>query len=629
MPPNNDNGVWIGIDLGTSNSACAVWDSTRGSPKWMRLAKIAVPESSGKMGRMVSSVVKLKEGSSSSRPLVGAEALNDASSAGLIISSVKRLLGRNLADLDSHWRKSLPFEVDQDEDHNLVLLVTNENGQTMRATPVEILSMILKAMREASQQYLDKYARKKHLDIPGTGQVRNAVVGVPAHFSKRHIALVEEACRLAGFDGTIHTCLESTAAAMAYGLTLQETSDEANIMVIDMGGGTTDITIASKTKKRNDSENHASSYKVLVTQGDEKLGGDDIDQAIVDFCLDQLPSTREEPQNKMELLQACRKVKEALCDAETPNASETISIEKEQVVIGQDRFEKILEPWLERVSVLVRTALEQFQQRRRDEDAQMPPSISEVILVGGTTRVPAIRRMIQTFFPKLELCISLNPMSSVAQGLAIQAALLSKLVPLHQLQSALMLDCIPHTIGVQLEQTNGHSHFIEILPRNTPLPARGSATFCLADKYQPGVTIRAVEQVGEETFEPMAKEDFTFLLRRLSPEEYAQLSVRSIEVGMKVDTQGQFIVSIYDQEDPEQVRKRERYKRQQQQAEGHAEEAAVGELGYIADLVLSESGTTMEQFLLLGTLIGVVVLYIAVKLVFNEPGQDGSGATIL
>ena len=237
--------------------------------------------------------------------------------------------------------------------------------------------------------------------------------------------------------------------------------------------------------------------------------------------------------------------------------------------------------------------------------------------MGGTTRVPAIRQTVQEFFPDLELCTSLNPMSSVALGLAIQAALRSKIVPLHELRSALMLDCIPHAIGAEL--SNGH--FVEIIPRNTLLPARGSATFCLADKHQAGVTIRPVELVGQDQhgnakYEPMANEDFTFLLRRLPSKELEQISERSIEIGMKVDTQGQFIVSIFDEKDPEQVRKKERY-------ENRTSEAVVGELGYITDLVWAESDATTEQFLLTGMLVGVLIVYIAVKLAFSEPGDGG------
>jgi molecular chaperone DnaK (HSP70) len=292
------------------------------------------------------------------------------------------------------------------------------------------------------------------------------------------------------------------------------------------------------------------------------------------------------------------------------------------VTISEPQFEQLLEPWLDRAERLIRNALEEFQKHHDllQPHSSSAPEIKEVILVGGTTRIPAIQKRIQSLFPNVELCTSLNPMSSVAQGLAIQAALQSKIVPLHQLQSALMLDCVPHAIGVELPDGS----FLELVARNAPLPARGSATFVLADNAQAGVTIRAVEQiVGSNTadttnqyyYEPMAKEDFTFLLRRLAPDDDGQLEdSRSIEVGMMVDTDGKFIVSIFDLLDPEQVRKKERFEK----TAGGKE--VVGELGYIADLVWAEAGTTMEKCLLFGTLIGLVVLYIAVKVAFSELG---------
>jgi molecular chaperone DnaK (HSP70) len=628
------SGVWIGIDFGTSNSACAVWDSTRGSPKWIRLPQIALPEGSGKVGRMVPSVVRIHENSNSSGYrskshgfLVGEQAIlqqdesitPETRNTGMLISSIKRLFGKRFGDLDPQLLESLPFHVESDEndEESLQLVIptvdpSNDCVVVVKTTPLEIVSAILKAIKDAAQQYIDKYKIKKHFLFPGEGPIRNVVVGVPAHFSKRHTSLVEQACRLAGFEGHVSTCLESTAAAMAYGLTMQDTTKNANIMVIDMGGGTTDITIATKQSPNYEEARTHSSYKVLVTQGDEHLGGDDIDQALMEYCLKQVTPntyTADDGMGRAQWIRACQMAKEALCDAGSPSASETISVDKINVSISQEQFQLLLKGWLKKAEHLIQRALDEFQKITTS-------GVSEVILVGGTTRVPAIRALIQSKFPTLELCTSLNPMSSVAQGLAIQAALQSKLIPIHELKSALMLDCVPHAIGVAL--SNGE--FCPVIPRNAPLPARGSATFTLADMEQKGVTIRAVEQIevngSNDTtiqYEPMAKEDFTFLLRRLSKKEMDEMENRTIEVGMKVDAEGQFMVSIFDEKDPEQVRKRERFQKLSD------DKNAVGELSYITDLVLAESGSSMEQFLLFGTFIGLFVLYIAVKMAFNDP----------
>lgn len=655
---DNDDGIWIGLDLGTSNSACAVWDSNRGGPKWMRLpggVAAAASEDSHKTGRIMPSVVRWLESPSSSsqqvEPLVGQQALdvddadNDTDntnaqatmrrSSSSLFQSVKRLLGKRYSDLDSRWIESLDFEVKpiihshshNEEEEGLQLTGRTSLPQhPVTTTPQDVLAVELEALRMAAQSYLDHYRAKKNLRVPGgdsnNNKIRHVVVGVPAHYSQRHLQYVKEACRQAGFDGHIGTCLESTAAAMAYGLTLQETSHRQVIMVVDMGGGTTDITIASKSAVaiEHDHEDHHhrndSSYQVLLTQGDDRLGGDDIDQAIMEYCMQETASIVDcESVDQQHLRWQCRRAKEALCRQEGPSSSESIlvgtrsqkSTKESKIVLTQDIIESILEPWLQRAKDLMLHAVQKLP--------ESSTQVNEVVLVGGTTRIAAVRRMIRNVVPEVELSTSLNPMSSVCQGLAIQAALSSRKVPLHELKSAMMLDCVPHAIGVQLSHGD---EFVELIPRNTRLPANGSATFVLANREQPGVTIRAVEQVAYDTYEPMSREDFTFLLRRLTPHELKGLSVRNIQVGMKVDTDGKFIVSIFDELDAEQVRKRERY-----EAIVKGNEDVVGELGYIKDLVMAESGTTTEQFLLLGTLVGLIVLYIAVRVAFTDPFEGG------
>ena len=464
--------------------------------------------------------------------------------------------------------------------------------------------------------------------------VDNVVVGVPAHYSQRHIGLVKEACREAGFQGHVGTCLESTAAAIAYGLTLQENSKRSSgrkiapvtIMVVDMGGGTTDITIASNRKAENSSSSdNDDPYRVLVTQGDDRLGGDDIDQAMMEYCLEKVSQQSANQETKTDSLKlACRKAKEALCRLDDPSSSETIVVssassdaQSSEIVITQEILnDTILKPWLQKARDLIIKA----RNSMNEHEGAQGLSIDEVILVGGTTRVPAIRRMIQDIFPEIELSSSLNPMSSVAQGLAVQAAIVSKQIPMYELKSAMMLDCVPHAIGVQLPSADGQDGggFVEIIPRNTLLPAMGSATFVLADKHQAGVTIKAVEEVGPNKYEPMSKEDFSFVLRKLSKSQSETMSTRTIQVGMKLDTDGKFIVSIFDENDPEQVRKRDRFERIQKGQ-------VVGELDYIKDMMLAESDDiTLEQVMLTITLISVFVLYIAIKIAFTDPLEDGS-----
>ena len=287
----------------------------------MRLPEIALKSSSSstKWGRLVPSLVRVSQ-----PPRIGAQAVtSDDRNNGTLISSVKRLLGRKRAELDPHSESMLCCEITADEKGEILLMVETTSGTTIQVTPVQVLGMLLRGMREAAETYLQKYAIKKDLDVPGaclpspSYSIRNVVMGVPAHFSKRQIRLVEEAARLGGFDGAVSTCLESTAAAMAYGLTLQETSKDSTIMVLDMGGGTSDITVARRSAQNadvNEEEEDVSSsgyaYQVLVTEGEERLGGDDIDQVLLDYCLQKSGrSTLLSRDATMKLLQSCRKAK--------------------------------------------------------------------------------------------------------------------------------------------------------------------------------------------------------------------------------------------------------------------------------------------------------------------------------
>jgi molecular chaperone DnaK (HSP70) len=265
--------------------------------------------------------------------------------------------------------------------------------------------------------------------------------------------------------------------------------------------------------------------------------------------------------------------------------------------------------------MLVKSAMERYASLTTSTDDDDDETVmEEVVLVGGATRVPAVRAMLQQVFPTLELCTSINAESAVAQGAAIQAALASGLVPKHELKSALMLDALPHSIGVELD--NGE--FLPILDRDAQLPAVGCATFALADVHQPGVTVVAVEDVGDGL--PLERiGEFSFLLRRLDDQERDKLNDRrTVDIGMTMEPSGEFIVSIFDQNDPEHVEKKRRY--QQRQHEGGVE------LGYRGN-VPTDTGMTREEKIMVASSVVLLVMYIVVKLVFHDPLDERSGIT--
>jgi hypothetical protein len=269
----------------------------------MRLPTVAVKDKhdTSKIGRIMPSIIRWE---STTRPgtttvddlpvIVGAPALifpHQDLPKGSLLQSVKRLLGKRYKTLDPHWIKTLDYDVistkhygnndadhtkdnhhllddnnnttneednENDEEEDILLVARTSREGTIVTTPQEVLAIELNALRKASQIYLDRYQRKKNLQVPGgtsitttttttttTTRIRNVVVGVPAHFSQRHIRLIKEACRTAGFDGHIGTCLESTAAAMAYGLTMQETLQDATIMVSSTSLGLVVLVVSS------------------------------------------------------------------------------------------------------------------------------------------------------------------------------------------------------------------------------------------------------------------------------------------------------------------------------------------------------------------------------------------------
>jgi molecular chaperone DnaK (HSP70) len=516
---------------------------------------------------------------------------------------------------------------------------------------------------------------------------------------------------------------ESTAAAMAYGLFVSagakrkgtNNSDDQNgttaatsILVFDMGGGTTDVTIAemssaSSTTSNNDNvdDNDDSSllprFEVKVTHGDAHLGGDDMDEALLRTVLTKLAKQGEpknstptsskslSPSEHRSLLRQCRSAKERLCgDVDhgltKPEECVTITMAStgKRVDITQHDLAQALQPCLQRAEQVVQTALERYaamlpsssttagesdEATEENTAKSRRPPISEVVLVGGATRVLGVRDMLQRLFPPPpDLCLSVNAMSAVAQGTAIKAAMDSKCIPLHELRSAMMLDTTPHAIGVLLDNNNNkhqphQNHddqdeittlarrFVEIIPRDDPLPATGVATFQLADARQPGISLRAVEKVLELDHHQTEKGrrrrrllypklgDFTFLLHRLSDQQIAKLKdgIRSVDVSMTLKGNGELVVSYFDENDPEHMARRQHQQQQQQKKRRpKRDNASASDQAVVLAYASSKNGImnnvdmdkdegfSKDQMVLIGYCIILLLLYVTAKLVFHE-----------
>lgn len=318
-------------------------------------------------------------------------------------------------------------------------------------------------------------------------------------------------------------------------------------------------------------------------------------------------------------------------------------------------------------------------------------TIDEVILVGGASRVPAIREMLREHQQKMDqknstsattpavttpgtikasvikdafpsadddsnstnyhqsnnkssisytflndLCLSVHPMSAVAQGCAVHAALLSHTIPLHEIRSALMLDTCPYSIGVLIRYNNNDEHnehqesssYVEIISKDSTLPAANYATFQLADANQRGVTITAVEMIEEDDDEDHNRKtsynvmgEFTFLLHRLTSQQIATMlpnNIRSIDVGMTLKEDGQFIVSIFDINDPEHVTKRSRFIQEKKKNM----ESIDLKLPYDDVTAVVDEPFTREQIVLMIVCIVIFILYVVVKISFASFSDD-------
>jgi molecular chaperone DnaK (HSP70) len=496
--------------------------------------------------------------------------------------------------------------------------------------PTQLVAVVLSAIHKASRDYLSQYAHRKHLQTPGTDykqQSAHVVLGVPARFTHMERQKLVHAAQLAGFASNASCVIESTAAAMAYGMSLPvtTTSDNNNnnnnnnnknksILVFDMGGGTTDVTIAvddPSASGENKSSSHQgtrsrSSLQVTVTEG-ITLGGDDLDEALLDIVVTKLRGVHTfSDYQRRDLRQQCQHAKEELCgnaDLNTcPNTISHIVFQGENIVLSQDDLNAALKPWLQRAHQVVEKAVDKHGS-----------DITEVILVGGSSRVPAVRAMLQSIFPRVELCFSVNPMRAVAEGAAIKAAVESKLVPLHELKSAMMLDTLPYAIGV----LTSDNHFVQILAQYASLPAKGFATFHLASIEQPGITLQAVECIDDDNEDTIqipsyqTIQEFTFLLHRLSMVQRDQMhGKRSVDVGMILRESGELVVSIFDPNDPEHIRKR-------RQLEGNdisINATSQGTLQYIAAL----QEYSKEQVFLVILCCFAFVFYVAVKILFPD-----------
>ncbi|HLI34045.1 MAG TPA: molecular chaperone DnaK [Terriglobia bacterium] len=480
----------IGIDLGTTNSVVAVMEG--GEP-----VVIANPEGA----RTTPSVVAFTK---SGERLVGQTAKRQAiTNPENTIYSIKRFMGRRFNEVQSEI-KTVPYKVVEGPNGDVRVV-----AQGKEYSPPEISALILQKMKDAAEQYLGE-------------KVTQAVITVPAYFNDSQRQATKDAGRIAGLE-VLRIVNEPTAAALAYGL---DKKKDETIAVYDFGGGTFDISIL---------EVGEGVVEVKSTNGDTHLGGDDIDKRIIDWIVDEFRKDQGIDLSKdrmalQRLKEAAEKAKMELStlletDINLPFITADASGPKHLTMkLTRARFEQMCEDIFQRSVGPVKQAL---------QDAGVgPDKINEVVLVGGSTRIPRIQQIVRDLFLGKEPHKGVNPDEVVAVGAAVQAGVLGG-----EVKDLLLLDVTPLTLGI--ETLGGVS--TPLIPRNTTIPTRKSEVFSTAADNQTSVEIHVLQ--GER---PMAKDNRTLGKFHLVGIPPAPRGVPQIEVTFDIDANGILNVSAKD-----------------------------------------------------------------------------------
>jgi molecular chaperone DnaK len=479
----------VGIDLGTTNSLVAYADSQTGQPK-------CIPGPYG--DTLCPSVVSLDPDGSI---IVGEPARRRLlTQPERTIYSVKRLMGRGPSDIQSEL-KLFPFRIDPSS-KNVIRMVLGDKI----FTPPEISAFILRELKNWAEAFFDEV-------------VDRAVITVPAYFNDAQRQATKDAGKIAGLE-VLRLVNEPTAAALAYGLHERQ---RGRVAVYDLGGGTFDISVLKLI-----STSDGDIYQVLSTNGDTHLGGDDIDnllQAFVHELIQQQDEIDFSPRGELaqELRKALISLKHHLSKAETatlrfplPNGSVFIR------EFTRGEFEALIRPIVDRTIVPLKQAL---------ADAQLKPAdVEEVVLVGGTTRTPLVRRMVQDFFDR-KPHTELNPDEVVALGASVQANILDRGV-----NNMLLLDVTPLSLGIE---TYGGA-VAKIIPRNSTIPASAQELYTTGVDNQTGIDIHVLQ--GERELAKDCRSLARFTLK-VPP---APAGLQRIEVRFLIDANGILQVAAKD-----------------------------------------------------------------------------------
>ena len=484
-------GKVIGIDLGTTNSCIAVLEG--GQP-------IIVPNSEG--GRTTPSIVGFGKGQRLVGQLAKRQAVTNAENT---VYSIKRFIGRRWQDTETE-RGRVAYHCQRGRDDTVNIKIRDREF-----TPQEISAMILQKLKADAEAYLGE-------------AINEAVITVPAYFTDAQRQATKDAGMIAGLE-VLRIINEPTAAALAYGLDKQ--NEDQHILVFDLGGGTFDVSILRLGK---------GVFEVKATAGNNHLGGDDFDNLLVRWLVENFQSQENIDLSSDRM--AIQRLREAAEKAKIELSSMISTSINLPFIAADETSPKHLELELTRAKFeeltreLVEKTLGPVQQSLKDSELQ-PSDIDRVVLVGGSTRMPAVQQLISRFFSTSQIDRSVNPDEAVALGAAIQAGVLGG-----EVEDILLLDVTPLSLGIE---TLGEV-FTKIIDRNTTIPTSKSQVFSTAADGQTSVEIHVLQ--GERT---MARDNKTlgkFLLTGIPP---APRGVPQIEVAFEIDVNGILKVAASDQ----------------------------------------------------------------------------------
>ncbi|XP_069129543.1 heat shock protein 70 A1-like [Argopecten irradians] len=487
----------IGIDLGTTYSCVAVFQHGK--------VEIIANEQGN---RTTPSYVAFTD----TERLIGDAAKNQvAMNPSKSVFDAKRLIGRKFDDTSVQSdMKNWPFKIINKS--GTPIIQVQFKSETKMFSAEEISSMVLTKMKETAEAYLGK-------------KVKDAVVTVPAYFNDSQRQATKDAGAIAGLN-VLRIINEPTAAALAYGLD-KNLSGEKNVLIYDLGGGTFDVSILTIDE--------GSMFEVRSTAGDTHLGGEDFDNRLVTFFINEFKRKHHKdmsnnPRAIRRLRTACERAKRTL------SSSSEASVEIDSMFEGIDFYTKISRARFEELcSDLFRTTIEPVE--RALIDAKLDKSkIHDIVLVGGSTRIPKIQKLLQDFMNGKELNKSINPDEAVAYGAAVQAAVLSGDTS-SAIKDVLLVDVAPLSLGIE---TAG-GVMTNLIERNSRIPCKTSKTFTTYADNQPGVHIQVYE--GERAMTKDNNSLGKFDLDGIPP---APRGVPQIDVTFDIDANGILNVSAED-----------------------------------------------------------------------------------